>query len=289
MFDFQPAVVRKILNRLLVLKRTRYQRAHGDPECALLRHLVAPAESSVDVGANRGIYTWSLGRLSRHVYAFEPNPELAALLRETFGKRVEVLACGLSDTEGTLTLWIPRRGGRELVGRSSMMREAIAEFELRSIEVPVRTLDSLGLDDVGFMKVHAEGHEFAILRGARQTLERCRPTLLVGAQSRFTQEDPDRIFAYLSKLGYGGYFFEHGRLRPFRCFDIKMHQRSETVLQAGQRAYNTDYIYNFIYLHPSRPTVPERLAGHWSGEPYEPPGSGGHSRRQTVAGIATAS
>lgn len=266
MFESQPAAIRKILYRLLILKRTRYQWVHGDREYPLLRHLVEPAESSVDVGANTGVYTWLLARRSRKVYAFEPNPQLAKVLRETFGKRVEVFACGVSDTEGTLTLWIPRRGERELIGRSSMMREAIDEFELRAVEVPVRTLDSLDLADVGFMKVHAEAHEFAILQGARQTLERCRPNLMVAAQSRFTPEDPDRIFAFLSDLGYRGYFYEKGRIRPFRCFDVAVHQRPDTVLQVGQSAYNPDYIYNFIYIHPSRSAVFERLAELFSDE-----------------------
>jgi FkbM family methyltransferase len=266
MFESQPTAIRKILYRLLILRRVRYQWVHGDREYPLLRHLVAPAESSVDIGANTGVYTWWLARQSRKVHAFEPNPQLAKLLRETFGKRVEVHACGVSDSEDTVKLWIPRRGQRELVGRSSMMPEAIEEFELRSIDVPVTTLDSLDLDAVGFMKAHAEGHEFAILRGARRTLERSRPTVMVAAQSRFTREDPERIDAYLGELGYRGYFYENGRLRPFRCFDIEVHQRPETVMQVGQNAYNPAYIYNFIYIHPSRSVVFERLSRLFSDE-----------------------
>lgn len=246
--------------RMLIRRRTAYQHAHGDREYALLPILVDPAQAAVDVGANEGTYAWTLLPLCRKVYAVEPNPALARLLRNTFAGRAEVLACGLSDAEGRLTLWIPTVAGLDLMGRSSLHRDGIGEFEARSIEVPIRTLDSLGLEDVGFIKMHIEGHEFQALKGGLGTIGRTRPTILVGAQVRFSPDDPERIHALLAGLGYQGFFLHRGRVRPFAEFDAGVHQRSEKQLKVGQKAYDPDFVYNFIYVHPERAAVLERLA-----------------------------
>lgn len=264
MFESQPLMIRKILYRLLVWKRARYQWQHGDREHALIRYLAEPHEISVDVGAHKGTYTFSLARYSLEVHAIEANPVLAKALRETFGRKVVVHAFGLSHTSGSMTLWIPHQGGRELIGRSSMVRHGIAEFAARPVEVPVRTLDSLGLEQVGFIKMHIEGHEFAALEGGLATIKRSKPTILVGAQVRFSADDPYRINDLLTGLGYQGYFLKDGRLKPFASFDESVHQRPETVLKVGQSAYHPAFIYNFIYLHPSRPAIRERLTGYFS-------------------------
>jgi len=39
----------------------------GERELRLLRALVDPTKNSIDTGANKGIYTFFLGRISRHV------------------------------------------------------------------------------------------------------------------------------------------------------------------------------------------------------------------------------
>jgi hypothetical protein len=47
--------------------------------------------------------------------------------------------------------------------------------------VPLRTLDSLGLDTLALLKVDAEGMDWAVLDGARETIARCRPAIYVEA------------------------------------------------------------------------------------------------------------
>lgn len=249
--------------RLLIRRRTAYQLAHGDREYALLPILADPAQAAVDVGANEGTYTATLLPLCRKLYSVEPNPTLARLLRKSFDPaKVEVLECGLSDSEGSLSLWIPTVAGLDLVGRSSMHRDGIKEFEARAIEVPIRTLDSLGLGAVGFIKMHIEGHEHQALLGGLETIRRSWPSILVGAQVRFSPDDPERIHSLLAGLGYEGFFLHRGRIRPFAEFDAAVLQRPENQLKVGQGAYNPDFVYNFIYVHPSRPAVRERLLAY---------------------------
>jgi hypothetical protein len=40
-------------------------------------------------------------------------------------------------------------------------------------------LDEFDLQDVDFIKIDTEGHELFVLKGARDTLERCKPCVMV--------------------------------------------------------------------------------------------------------------
>ena len=44
---------------------------------------------------------------------------------------------------------------------------------------PALTIDSLGLDRVGLIKIDVEGAEHDVIRGAAQTIARCRPVVVV--------------------------------------------------------------------------------------------------------------
>jgi hypothetical protein len=72
--------------------------------------------------------------------------------------------------------------------------------------VPVRPLDSLGLD-VAFAKLDVQGYEHQALLGLTQTLARCRPILLV------ERPEPD-VDALLASFGYEPHELADGRLIP---------------------------------------------------------------------------
>src|ERR1700752_3470723 len=71
----------------------------GEPELRLLRNVVPRGRGAIDTGANIGTYTYFLRRLASHVYACEPNPDLAARLRRLFAD-VVVREVALSDHSG---------------------------------------------------------------------------------------------------------------------------------------------------------------------------------------------
>ena len=152
------------------------------PELNFLKHLADPAAVALDVGANLGLYTYFLARISRHVYAFEPNPgPLRALLRVA-DSNVTVSPVALSDRSGEAELSIPR--GRKGWTNNGAALERHFPGRMMTVRVPCRRIDDLGIAGIGFIKIDVEGHELAVLQGARETLRRLLESELAAAAGR---------------------------------------------------------------------------------------------------------
>ena len=164
--------------RLYYWVRAHRERLSGEPELGLLPTLVDPGRNSVDVGANKGVYTYWLQRCSRHVYAYEPNPKMFRILHAAAGGNVTVSPVALSDATGTSMLRVPKTmGGYSNQGASLNYRKVGPDYG--EVAVETRRLDDAGLADVGFIKIDVEGHEMAVIEGGRELIARDRPTLLV--------------------------------------------------------------------------------------------------------------
>src|ERR1700733_13201750 len=85
----------------------RHRPKSAEVELSLLDRFVRSDSVSIDVGANLGLYTRELARLSRSVHAFEPSHKVADILRRTSAKNVVVHEIALSDHCGVATLQIP--------------------------------------------------------------------------------------------------------------------------------------------------------------------------------------
>jgi len=152
---------------------------------ALLHQLGPNRGTAIDAGANEGLFTYRLSTLYDRVHAFEINPTLADRLRRLVSSNVSVYPIGLSSREGSDTLYTPHYHGRALYGWAGLepWNCPMAERYTESV-VSVRRLDSFGFDDVSFLKVDVEGHELKLLTGARQTIRRSRPVVLIEVKDR---------------------------------------------------------------------------------------------------------
>jgi hypothetical protein len=111
----------------------------------------------------------------------------------------------------------------------------------------LRTLDSYALEDVGFVKIDVEGHELAALRGAEQTLRRCRPLVLVEVEDRHRPDAVSSVRAFMATMGYEGWFFLDGVLTPIDRFDVARHQDPKNL--SGGRKLGV-YVNNFVFALP---------------------------------------
>ena len=145
----------------------------------------------IDAGAERGGFTQAfLDRGAERVFAIEPFPPNISALRGRFGgePRVRILELALGDRDGTATLHlIEDRQGENSSAYHSLARATDTEMlhTVGELAVPCRTLASLVEDatlppEVGILKIDAEGHDFAILRGLGALNTRRRDDRVLG-------------------------------------------------------------------------------------------------------------
>jgi len=180
-----------------------------EPELALLPRFATPGSLAVDVGANRGVYTYHLARAvgqEGSVIAYEPQPDLAAYVRAGMARarNVTVRPVALGDRAGSARLTIPLRDGRPEPGWATLRTEPNEPGLV--YDVPVVTLDGeLAGRDVSFIKIDVEGYELATLRGALATLRRSRPVVLAEIEHAWSGASVASTLGLLADLGYSAW------------------------------------------------------------------------------------
>jgi FkbM family methyltransferase len=231
---------------LYIRYRVRKERRGGEREIALLPFLIDRSRNAIDVGANKGVYTYVISQFARHTYAYEPNPKIFQILKRNISPRVTASPIALSDQAGRADLRIPYgRKGHSNQGGSLSTTKVAANFTPVSVETAA--IDDLGLSDIGFIKIDVEGFEGPVLAGARQTIARDRPVILIEMEEKHTGREIENSLEEVIALGYEGLFVSAGGLlRPLSGFDPVAHHRRPT---AG-------YVFNFVFLpRASRPTA----------------------------------
>jgi len=192
-------------HRTLVRWRAWEDRRFGEPEIRLLKYLVDPRRTAIDIGAAEGVYAFYLQRMARRCVAFEPNPDSYAYLKRAL-TGVEIHRAAVSAVEGDATLRIPVVKGIAYAGWGTIEpKNQLTELPTHSVrEIRVRTMrpDQMALGDVGFVKIDVEGHELDVLAGLSGLLERCLPNLLIeigGPQRGGSLSEVRRV---LDPLGY---------------------------------------------------------------------------------------
>ena len=124
---------------------------------------------AVDVGAHVGLWAMHLCKRFEAVQAFEP----VASYRECFLKNVDwerrdvaLHSIALGAAAGSCGMVInPADTGGTHVGGAG--------------DVVVAALDGFDFEVVDFVKIDVEGWEFEVLKGAVETVKRCKPVIIV--------------------------------------------------------------------------------------------------------------
>jgi FkbM family methyltransferase len=192
-------------------RRIAQETRSGEPELAVLAGLVPSGGTAVDIGANQGVFAYALSEIADRIVAFEPNPDYAAFARWMLRGRAEVYQLALSDKPGRGTLHVPLSDEGMVLHLAGSLKRTHAQFrDNRTYEVEIRTLDDFGLTDVRFVKADVEGSEREVLEGARATLERDRPVILLELLSG-THEDPGSYTADIcGSFGYNAFIVQRG-------------------------------------------------------------------------------
>jgi FkbM family methyltransferase len=156
-----------------------------------------------DVGANIGVFSWLAAALTpATVVAFEPTPDLAALMRSIcaanrLNVRVEEIALGAAP--GTAELFISDK-----TDSSNSLREGFRASH-RSVSVPVETIDGYVArtgTTPSVLKVDTESTEPDVLRGAAGLLAGRRPWIICEVLAGRTESE---LMSILEPLDYAWY------------------------------------------------------------------------------------
>jgi FkbM family methyltransferase len=221
----------------------------AERELLFLDKIVPEDALTVDVGANRGLYTRQLARLSRHVMAFEPAPEMATLLRRTSAANVTVHEVALSDRDGDAELFTPTSEDGLVHGLASLehQHESVGQ-RIVSSQVPTARLDTIVDQDVAFVKIDVEGHEMSVLKGAIGLIDRCQPVFLVEAEDRHRPGATRSVFDFFANEAYRGYYLQDDIVTSISEFDSDSMQDPDALTPNGGRKEGRSYVNNFFFF-----------------------------------------
>jgi FkbM family methyltransferase len=140
-------------------------------------------EVVITAGAFFGDALPALSNVCKRVLAFEPNPEnyrcaqMTVLLNDL--RNVTLCRAGLGEKCEKKQLVVKDHGGRALGGASQIAD--ITDRGSEAVSIDLVTIDSMVSEHTNVSIIHldVEGFEEYALRGARKTIERCRPLLIL--------------------------------------------------------------------------------------------------------------
>ncbi|MGE0362800.1 MAG: FkbM family methyltransferase [Vicinamibacterales bacterium] len=173
-----------------------YQRGHLE---AALAH-VTDWSCAIDGGAHVGTFSKPLAARFARVIAVEPSPDTF----EALSANVAAFALANVETKRVALGASPGSVRMVLDGRGAQMQNTGARHVTAGGDIPVETVDSWELPSLGLLKLDVEGSEAAALRGALQTLKRCKPIVIFEEKGlgRVYGDGPGAAARVLVQAGY---------------------------------------------------------------------------------------
>lgn len=215
-------------------------------ETKLIINLLKNIDVFIDIGANLGYYSCLALKNEKYVIAFEPQHQnLDCLFKNikinNWQNKVEVMPIALSHSPGLLALY-------GASGPSASLIKNWAGYSSKySKTVPINTLDNIlsgrFSDSKLFIKIDVEGAEYAVLKGALDTIDRkVKPIWLVEVcLNEFHPEgkNPDymKIFDLFWNKGY----------QAFRATENTEHVSPEEVKSWFESGKSDSTTFNYIF------------------------------------------
>jgi FkbM family methyltransferase len=191
---------------------------------AIIEKILKSGDNFIDVGANIGIYSLVASRIvgpSGSVFSFEPVSSIFNKLTKNIAlnapSNISAVNAALSSFSGTTEILSVNedqfRQGTSTLQFNDNVQE-MGEGSFSNEQVSVLTLDHYleqkQLKTLKFIKIDVEGHELKVLEGAKSTLIKLKPFLLL-------EHDQSRLrFMEISELDFQDLFKTLGYL----CYEI---------------------------------------------------------------------
>jgi len=198
-------------------------------KCGDSKYIANKSKIFLDVGAHHGMWSFNLAPFFKETYAFEPNSKsfnylCANIAVKDLHDTVNTHRFGIGDSNNILTFYkrtskYDGQGGLD----GFLDLDAVQIDEVNTEEIEVRTIDSLNIGDVGFIKIDVEGFEENVILGAKETIKKSNnPPILF--ESWYPGKEPwdnntvvklrTKLLTTLQELGYNQFteWLHHGEM-----------------------------------------------------------------------------
>ena len=173
-----------------------YQEAHRNRALSFVEDF----RVAVDCGAHVGLWSRDLLNFFENLYCFEPVEEFFdCLKRNVDSKNVEFYNMALGEKYEDGTIIVTKNSGNS--GLSHICNENTGKLKndenFESIQII--DLDSLNLFKVDFIKIDVEGLGLKVLKGMRNTLQKCNPVVCI---ELFEHVEKIEQIKFMNQIGY---------------------------------------------------------------------------------------
>ena len=230
--DFGFLIKKIFLSEKKLLKKRiiRSIKSGYEKEIKILPKLIKHGTDTIDVGVYRGVYSYELSRLSNHIHGFEANPIIYEYLQNNLTqiiKNITLYNYALSDREGIANLRVPIR--RKTIFKSQFeekyyaghgtIHEANIFDKFDKFDVKTIKLDDLKFSNkISFIKIDVEGHELKVIDGAKETIKKHKPNLLIEIEERHSKKKLLESINYIQNLHYKTYIFHNNTLLEIKDY-----------------------------------------------------------------------
>ena len=171
------------------------------------KHLVKSNDCIYDIGANVGYMSLIFSKLTKNrIYAFEPLPvnliKLQLHIDVNSVSNVEIIPCAITDRKTILQF----SQDDNPVANTYIKESPIFSHSKHKLEVLGTSIDDFVLEanslPPNFIKIDVEGAEFDVLRGAKNTLLKYKPIVLLATHEIHSFGVKDNCIAFLNELKY---------------------------------------------------------------------------------------
>lgn len=161
--------------------------------------LVPGRTTCVQAGGNLGVWPKYLSKHFASVITFEPAPDLFPKLMANAGEpNIIKLQAALGERGGLVGTNCARRDTKRIA-----VHEGLTHIVPNGV-IPSLRLDALELPVLDLLYLDVEGYELYALRGAAETIRRCRPVIAVEINRNIAFEGltEDDVRSFVVGLGY---------------------------------------------------------------------------------------
>lgn len=224
-------------------------------ERKIIKKILQENDVVFDVGANFGYFSVLMKRFcpSIQLHSFEPVKNTYATLLQNLSHNqltaVKTYNFGFSNENSEVVFYIPAQLGNAWASMGTGVSK-VYNYRLRKEMAFVRRMDDFMQDaaikSVDFIKCDVEGAEKLVIDGGMETIKRNYPTLMLEIGDMWTAS-----FGYNREILIANIIND----LKYKCFGIFIDQLVPIESPEDVRKYPEEQMYNYFFVHPSRPNV----------------------------------